>query len=333
MIGDPGSVRLTRVILTVFILLSVWGTLDPESNLYYHPVYLGTLSLLGLNIFACLLKRMRTTWRRLTIKTFGYVLSHTGILVILAGALISLVFSARSIVWLGTGDTVSEIPARGGKAETLGCTLMLKEFRVDLHPSGSPGQFVSSMIVSCPGHADGEYGISVNNPLKIDRYRVFQSGFRLDPAQHVTLELDSPDRTGQRFNLQVPGDAVELKADENQVFRVRGLQYEPDFVLFEPGRAGSRSLFPRNPAVLISVENERDIEEIYWLFLHHSHHAPGQRHLPVRFASVEQKYETGLEIVRDPGLKWVMSGAVFLTVGLLLYLSAAFSGETNRYAC
>lgn len=333
MIGDPGSVRLTRMILAVIILLSVWGTLNPERHLYYHPVYLGTLSLLGLNISACLLKRIMKTRNRMTLRTAGYLLSHTGILVILAGALISLIFGVRSIVWLGTGDAVSEIPARGGKTETLGCTLMLKEFRVDLHPSGAPGQFVSSMIVSCPDHSDSEYDISVNNPLKIDRYRVFQSGFRLVPAQKVVLELDSPDRMEQRFDLQVPGDTIDLNRGEDGVFRVSGLRYEPDFVLFEPGRAGSRSLFPRNPAVLISVNDGRDIQEVYWLFLHHSHHGPEKRFLPIRFAFVEQQYETALEIVRDPGLTWVMSGAVVLTAGLLLYLRAVFSGESDRYAC
>ncbi len=332
MIKILGSIRLTLVILTIIILLSIWGTLDPEGKLYYHPVYLGSLSLLGLNILTCVLKRVRKT--RLTIKSAGYYLSHIGFLVILLGALTSLVLGFRTLVWLGEGDKISDISVGGKVSESLGCTVELNDFEIELLGSGMPDRYVSRVTVSCPNRSEQEHEILVNKPLKVNDYRLFQSSFRLQPAQTVTLSIELPNNTWRRLDIQVPGEAIELETGDTGIFRIHGLQYEPDFVLFNAHQVGSRSAFPLNPAVLISVQNERDVTDAFWIFLHHHHHdhLAEKRLLPIYFASVDQAYQTGIEIVRDPGTKWVMLGGVLLMVGLGLYLSAALFKEIGRNA-
>ncbi|MGB3975622.1 MAG: cytochrome c biogenesis protein ResB [bacterium] len=332
MIKILGSIRLTLVILTIIIILSIWGSLDPEGKLYYHPVYLGSLSLLGLNILTCVLKRVKNG--RLTMKSAGYFLSHIGFLVILLGALTSLVFGFRTLVWLGEGDRISDISIGGNILESLGCAVVLQSFEIDLHDSGMPDRYVSRVLVSCPDRPEQEHEILVNKPLKVNEYRLFQSSFRLQPVQTATLEMKLPDDTWRRFDIRVPGEAVELETGDIGSLRIRGLQYEPDFVLYDSRRAGSRSAFPLNPAVLISVENERDDADVFWTFLHHRHHdhMAEIRSPSIYFAAVDQAYQSGIEIVRDPGMKWVMIGGVLLMAGLGLYLAAALFKEIDRNA-
>jgi hypothetical protein len=326
------SVKLTLGILTAIALMSVWGTLAPHRNIYHHPFYLGALCLLGLNVLLCLAPRLKILKGRFSLKKGGFLLSHSGILVILFGALISLVFSIRTLVWLGPGDTVDKIPTRGMTFEPLGFALTLQRFSMQIHPTGIPDHYVSHVLVHGPDTQERSVAIAVNHPFKKNSYRVFQSSYRLRSSQLVQFAYLSPNDEIQHIEVMVPGEPVTIETKECPLLMVKGLRYEPHFFMAGPNEIGSHSLQPHNPAVQVLLQCGEGEPETGWLFLSgrrfRDFDGGLERHL--RIVMVDHTYETGLEFVQDPGVKWVLVGAFFLLTGLFLYLISGFcKGERN----
>ncbi|MBN1879213.1 cytochrome c biogenesis protein ResB [bacterium] len=322
MIGFLSSIRMTLILLSILAILSIWGTLSPFSHIYYHPGYFAILCLLAVNILICAGKRLRPNKYRFSFKTNGYLLTHLGILVILAGSLISLVYGLRVLIWLGPGDAVETIENHRGTIEKLGFTLILDRFRLDIHPSGMPADFVSDIIVKEAGLPDKRSSITVNHPLKIVPYRIFQSSYRLHSVQSVTVGIKQDGKDKRLIQMKAPGSPVIIDREEGFTLSMAVLRYEPDFVIGKNGSVGSRSIYPRNPAIRVALQDSRDDYSEHWLFLNHpdSHSGGTWKDMTLRFESVEQIYDTGLEVVRDPGTGWVAVGAICLVTGLMLYL-------------
>ncbi len=331
MMGFLGSVKLTLIILTVITLLSILGTLAPDLDIYYHPSYHAVLALLAINIFACASRRIAHFRFPLSARQYGYVFSHAGILIILCGSLVSLVYGTRILTWIGPGESVDRITDHRGIEEMLGFSITLERFRLDVLPSGMPSEFTSDVIITRPDLPDMASAVTVNHPLKIDSYRIFQSSYRLHRIQTINLGLTGPGMDATQLQLAVPGSSQILTDQDGKTFSISALRYEPDFVIDGHG-IGSRSPYPKNPAVQIVLQDVEGLQEERWLFMHHDrfHMSDTWRNISFRFESVDQIYDTGLEIVRDPGTRWVGAGAVILIAGLLLYLFPFFLTGGHR---
>lgn len=324
-----GSVRLTIVLLAALLVMSVWGTLAPHRNVYHTPGYYAVLVMLAVNLILCSTQRLIKR-RRFGQREWGYLLTHLGILLLLAGALISLITGFRALIFLSPGETVNRLvysPDDSGIAEQtpvdLGFSMTLKQFVLDLRDNGMPGEFTSEIHLELPGENTRDAAITVNHPLKINGYRVYQASYRLSRRQTVTLSIQRPGEMVPRsFPVVVGGDPLKISTAACDPLVISGLQYEPDFVMSGPGRFGSRSILPRNPAVRLSLRCGSSETETQWLFLRHRdvHHMPPAEGMDVQFVSVDQQYDTGLEIVKDPGTFWVTAGALLLTAGLMAYL-------------
>ncbi|MCD4653845.1 cytochrome c biogenesis protein ResB, partial [bacterium] len=126
------------------------------------------------------------------------------------------------------------------------------------------------------------------------------------------------------FTANIMGKPVYLETPNCKSLMIQAVRYEPDFIMAGPERIGSRSIQPNNPAVLIQVKCGEEKPESQWLFLNHKtvHTSVLEAGLTIQFDSVNQQYDTGLEVVRDPGSPWVAVGALLLVAGLCLYMTS-----------
>lgn len=326
MIRLIASLRLTLLLLIVLAAMSVIGTLAPRLNIYYNPVFMGVLFLLAANITVCATRRLTRMHRTVSARNAGYLFSHLGVLLILAGSAISLILSTRVLIWFEPGQPIDTIPRMNSSSGTpLGFELILDKFRLELHDTGMPAEFASDLNVRIPGKPEIHTTITVNNPLKVKSFHIYQSSYRLHDTQTVLLSLSTPAQVTLPVRLEIPGPPVRVDIPEIGPVGLSALHYEPDFVVGQGGTIGSRSYYPRNPAVRIAIRDDQGDHHEQWYFQNFPdvHHGQGWRGLQIRLESVDQVYDSGLEIVRDPGTAWVAAGAILLVVGLFLYLLKA----------
>ncbi|MDR2087203.1 MAG: cytochrome c biogenesis protein CcsA [Dysgonamonadaceae bacterium] len=155
-----------------------WGTTVAKLIIYYSPVFFFLQILLIINFIASSIHH-----RLFQKKKWGFMTVHTALIVILAGALTTHIWSKEGTVHLREGESVGDMLIQTGKGEfrhALPFRLELKKFTVTRYPgSSSPSGFESVVIV----HADNqsfEKTIAMNKVLDFKGYRFFQASYDKD---------------------------------------------------------------------------------------------------------------------------------------------------------
>ncbi len=117
-------------LITLFMLAGVLpapgGT---QAVVFRTPVFILLLTALCGSLLQCCVGRAKR-WRRP-----GFVLTHVGVVVILAGAFTGFAIGKRSefALPIGVNHMVEEIPAPGEKTYKLGFSFMVRDFSVDFY--------------------------------------------------------------------------------------------------------------------------------------------------------------------------------------------------------
>lgn len=149
------SVKLTIVLFVLILVPSIIGTViqqnapDPSRyveiygpvwdsifrrmgfyDIYHASHFIVLLILLGLNTLACTLNRFRLRW-----KLLGMLMTHFGLLLILAGALAGAMFGVRGFIGIREGETADQIATGRASGETrkLHFELKLVDFILVMH--------------------------------------------------------------------------------------------------------------------------------------------------------------------------------------------------------
>lgn len=199
------SVRLAVALLLAIALLSVLATLVPqgrEEAFYFHRyspalarlllaldfdtffrswLFLAPCSLFCLNLAVCAADRLARRLRRQAPPRYGPDLIHFGLLVLMAGALLSGLARREAPFRLGAGDAV-ELAG--------GYTLRLLDLAYESYPDGRPKDWVSRVQATRGDRVLVEsYAIEVNKPLRLPGIKVYQSSF----GREEIARLRSPD--------------------------------------------------------------------------------------------------------------------------------------------
>jgi cytochrome c biogenesis protein len=193
------SVKLAVTLILVIALLSLLSTFIPQSQepafylhrysaplarlivaLGFHHFFKSLLFLVPcvlffVNLGVCAIDRLVGRWRRKARPRYGPDLIHIGLLVLVAGALLSTWGRWEKTFYLGKGDP-ERLP--------LGYTLKLLDYRYEQYPDGRPKDWVSTVQVERQGKAViSSYPIEVNRPLRLPPLKVYQASFsRQDTA-------------------------------------------------------------------------------------------------------------------------------------------------------
>ena len=244
---------------------------------------------------------------------FGSDVVHLGLLVILAGGIVSGLTGRRGDLTLREGQTA---PVAGA-----GFSLRLDDFVTDLYPDGSVRDWKSRLSVIEDGRPVLEKTIEVNHPLAHRGFVFYQSGYGWDwENPELELRLKKKSDPGFLKELRVrPGERAPVDAEglEVQVSR-----FIPDFVLDERNQPSTRSAQPNNPAAFI--EGRRGAETVFsgWVFARFPDftrlHGAEETDLAFELKDVKAPEYSVIQSAKDPGALWIWVGCTLLMAGLFL---------------
>jgi len=250
--------------------------------------------------------------RKNTSGLFGAEIVHAGVLIILAGGIMSGLSQTRTDIALSEGRTVS-VPGSSLK-------IRLDRFETEYHPGGSVKAWKSTVSILGGTTPAMNKVIEVNRPLSVEGLRFYQSGYGLDwdnPVIEIAVRKKSDPSYSRTLALK-PGGSADL----GDGFDLAAVRFVPDFVIEENGRVNTRSYDPENPALLI--ESRRDGEKIFsgWIFLNHPDfedlHAAGDRDFAFEFRKCTAPQVSVIQASRDPGAPWIWVGCAVMMTGLLI---------------
>ena len=249
-----------------------------------------------------------------TKKSLGYFGSdfvHLGLLVILAGGIISGFAGFRTSLQISEGQTLT-VP-------TADFSLRLDKFTTEYYENGSVRDWKSDLTVIENGEEALTKTIEVNFPLSYKGYVFYQGFYGWDwsyPSVELVMKKTSPVESEETIKLHIGEKAVFDDGD----LEVHALQFVPDFILNDQNEVTTRSLQPNNPAVFIKAL--RGGNEVFngWLFAKFPDfaqmHSRTEGDLNFFFSRYEAGQYSGIQVAYDPGVNWIWVGCALLMLGL-----------------
>lgn len=145
---------------------------------YYSPLFILLQFLLVVNFLLVLFR-----YNYLKRKKWAMILIHFALIVILGGALTTLLFGREGQVHIREGEKSNQMviqTSKGVNTETLPFVLELTDFRLNRYPGSlSPSSYESNLRVLIDGEVR-EVKVFMNNVLDLKGYRFFQASYDED---------------------------------------------------------------------------------------------------------------------------------------------------------
>lgn len=184
-IGTAAAVILMMAAATVIERL--YGTDRALSIVYHSPVFIALWAVAAVSGVWMLI-------RRGTIRKLATFFLHIAFVLILVGALITMLTGKSGMMELRRGLVTSQWSSDQGFRQKLPFTLQLKEFDIEYYPgSHDPSDYISKVVLKdSRNDSETEYTISMNNILKYDGYRFYQSSYDDDLRGSVLAVSHDP---------------------------------------------------------------------------------------------------------------------------------------------
>jgi cytochrome c biogenesis protein len=237
---------------------------------------------------------------------------HFSIIVIFIGALLGSFFGYKAYVNIPEGGSISQVQSRSGKVIDLGFAVLCEKFSVSFYDTGAPREFRSVLTIlenGQPVKGRSHIPIIVNDPLTYKGITFYQSSYgQLDEGALYHISVQSR-KGGSPVKLEVrPGERVALPGGAfisvmEATQDVHSIMKEFDGpgaqVEFTP--AGGRP----QPFVILSEK-------------YSSFNAQHGGDLIITFDGMDQKFYTGLQVAKDPGVLVVWFGCFLMVVGICM---------------
>jgi cytochrome c biogenesis protein len=270
----------------------------------------------------------RWRWSRL-----GVYVVHLSVVILLVGGLIGSLFGFEGFVNIPEGESTATIRLRtGSQPHVLDFTIRCDDFDVSFYPSGAPKEFRSSLSILEDGKRVLQKDIIVNDPLRYRGVSIFQSSYGkldpevmptpLQPPPEITLAFTSRE-TRMRYNRTVAlGQALELPEGGGH-FELKAFRPAAQFGGQDIGAALVGLLTPAQgdavevllPIRFPNFDRMRGGDLTISVDTGNWEGGPAQPR--------QERYYTGLQVTRDPGVWVVYSGFILMIVGCFItfYLS------------
>ncbi len=251
--------------------------------------------------------------RKRILGIFGSDVVHLGLLIILAGGIISGLAGVRGSLTLSENQTLP-VPQAG-------FSVRLDKFITEFYPDGNIKDWKSNLTILDGDKPVLQKSVEVNHPLSYKGFAFYQSGYGSNwenPELEVWLKKKSDPGYLKNIRLRI-GQPAAVDGEDLSLTATRFL---PDFVLDEKNQPSNRSLEPNNPAVLI--RGERAGAEVFsgWIFAKfpdfaQMHQAKESEFKP-ELKDVKAPQYSVLQTAKDPGVSLIWVGCTVLMLGLFL---------------
>ena len=246
----------------------------------------------------------------------GVYVVHLSVLIIILGAVIGSLLGLDAYVNIGEGQTIQDVELKGGEGlQPLGFSVRCDKFIVEFYENGSPKTFRSDLSFIKDGRVVFQGPVLVNHPVSFEKMRFYQSSYGVS-------------RDSRAFLTYTRGSTKsgELALTEGAILELPESKAMAKVLRIEENMMGT------GPAVKLQVTGAHGVVT-FWVFRNIEQikrlnpgiltqlplYNPGL-FKPYEFAlsRVEQKYYTGLQVVRDPGVPFVAVGGFLMIVGLMM---------------
>ena len=260
---------------------------------------------------------------------YTVIIIHTGILLVLLGALIGYLFGFKGYINIleGSSDNVAVLST--GEFVPLGFDIKVNRFDVKYYDNTTrPSAFVSDITISKESSDNDSntsndnkslnYILNVNSPLKYEDVSIYQHsyGFYLN-------------KKGARFLFDVEIDNISKKYEVrfNESFKIRDnlfgkiTDFAPALAVGDDGKFSTMSEEMVNPAILLEAYSmEGDPVLRSWLLSKQKTSGDFSKDygFKMTFDKLYGVQYTGLSIKKDPGTAVVYLGFLIISIALIL---------------
>jgi cytochrome c biogenesis protein len=247
---------------------------------------------------------------------FGVYIVHLGVLIIIAGAVIGSIFGFEADVNLKEGEETAIVQLVKGKGtRQLDFSVRCDKFIVAFYDTGAPKTYRSDLSFIKGGRVISKGSTLVNHPVTFDDLRFYQSSYGLSEESKAVLSYRNANAKDEEISV-TQGETFVLP---EQKAKVSVLRVEDDMMQYGP--AVKLNIEANNKNIQFWVfQNIKDIEAANpGLFSKVPLFNPGLfKPLVFSLNRIETQYYTGLRVVRDPGVPFVLAGAISLLTGMII---------------
>jgi cytochrome c biogenesis protein len=225
---------------------------------------------------AVLAQKRRLGW-------FGSDTVHLGLLIVLAGGLVSGLTSRRSELELRVGQTAG-VPHAAFE-------LRLDRFETEYYPQGAVKDWKSTVTVLEAGAPVLTRVVEVNKPLTYKSYSFYQTLYGWDwdnPRLEIVVKKPADPSYLRTLAVKV---GERLAVDDPDFTHLAVRRFVPDFVIGEGNQVQSRSMEPNNPAALVEVWKGEERVYSGWSFAKYPDFGEGHKVGQASFSFILKKYE------------------------------------------
>jgi cytochrome c biogenesis protein len=258
----------------------------------------------------------------------GVYVVHLSIVVLLVGSLIGSIFGFEGFVNIPENETVDTIFLRqNGRPYHLPFAIRCDDFDVSFYANGAPKEYRSRLTIIENGQPTVQKDIIVNDPLRYQGINIFQSSYgKMASDDHTDtvappaeVELRITDKaTGKTFTHNAAiGEQFDLP-DGSGVLKIAQFQAAMQF--------GGQDLGPGLVVEMLSKDGQK--KQIL-LPLHFPNFDKmrggaffisilGQTQRDFKPQEKADRYFTGLQVTKDPGVPVVYAGFAGMIIGFVI---------------
>ena len=247
---------------------------------------------------------------------FGVYIIHTSVLILMAGIVIGFLFGFEGYVDIPEGESAAAVTLKGGGGtKSLDFAVRCDRFFIDFYENGMPKTYRSDLSFVKNGRVVKTSPVLVNHPVTFAGIRFYQANYGMIPSGDPVLVVMEGDKKikdvkvaiGMEFDL--PGKKAKaqmIRVEEN----LMGMG--PAVKLNIQSPAGQVQIWIFQAIEQINQVNPGLIEQVP-LF------NPGL-FKPYVFSldQANKQYYTGLQVMQDPGVPVVATGALVMMIGFLV---------------
>jgi len=317
LLEKTASVRLGVVILVLIIAASIAGT-GTAYDVYHSWWFAVLLGMFGANLVACTaLGIIRGTTR------VGSLITHIGILVVLAGVIAGSILGTRGILSLEAGE-VSDAFTTDDLTARLPFKVRLEEFRIDWDRSAPHLLHVGVMDAGVRTSIKVEPGSTYDVPGTDYRIEVsrFVADLLVDREQGIISRSDNPANPAMLLLIHHAGET-----EKRWVFSAH-----PEFSMSKDGNIDIIYRHDAKPLDFASRVTILDRDGSTTSAIIKVNQPKKHRGWSIYQTSfdIARPGWTGLEVVYDPGVAIVFLGIALMNLGVFLVLHRRFSKSATR---
>ncbi len=233
-------------------------------------------------------------WSRL-----GVYLVHLSIITIFIGALMGNWGGFRASVMVGEGEGVDTVyTLTGQRPIPLGFTVHCNSFFIDSYASGMPKEYRSNLSILAPDNTvKKRVDIKVNSPFSYQGITFYQSNYQGFRDFFVTV---TDEKSGEQKIFQIPFQRSVIWQEKDLSIGILNVDSEGMRVV----REKLWCKIGNTPAVTGWLDDNSS-----------KTFTTGEKRFTVK---IKQRYATGLQVSKDPGIWIVYLGCLMMLAGLYM---------------